>query len=139
MDKIEEGTFPNFGDQPDPVEIEWDNPEGDYYFVTVENLEEDPEIINELTLSEDFPAGAFTFTSEPDIMSFYAIDPRREIRQFGLHQIVVLRVNPEYAALYQSEGTTSTTIAQPPTNIVNGLGIFTGASSDTLYLQVKKR
>lgn len=135
MDKIEAGTMPNFGELPDPIELEWDNSEGEYYYVVVQNIEDDPESINEL-----FEGGgrAFRFTSEPQAMDFYAIDPRRELQQFGMHQIIVFRVNPEYAALYETSGTTSTTIAQPPTNIENGLGIFTGVSSDTLLLNVKK-
>ena len=135
MDKIESGTFPDFSNLPDPIELEWENPEGDYYYVVVENTEEDPETINELF--EDFGI-AFNFTSDPEIMDFYAINPRREIQQFGRHRIIVFRVNPEYAALYETSGTTSTTIAEPPSNVDNGLGLFTGVSSDTLWLNVKK-
>lgn len=135
LEKIESGTFPNFGDLPDPVELQWENTEGDYYYVVVQNIEEDPEVVNELL--EEF-GRPFRFVSEPQIMDFYAIDPRREIQQFGMHEVIVFRVNPEYAALYETSGATSTTIAQPPTNVVNGLGLFTGVSSDTLLLNVIK-
>ena len=141
MDKIEDnGSFPNFGDlqQPDPVELQWDNQEGDYYYVVVQNIEEDPETINELI--QRFTGGRrFRFISEPQVMDFYAIQPQREIQQFGTHQIIVFRVNPEYAALYETSGTTSTTISQPPSNIENGLGIFTGVATDTVFLEVVKR
>lgn len=133
MEKIELGTFPNLGEQPDPIEIQWDNSEGDYFYVVVQNIEDDPEVINELFEDRGI---RFTFISEPQITDFYAIDPRREIQQFGMHQIIIFRVNPEYAALYETSGTTSTTITQPPTNVVNGLGLFTGLSSDTLFLNV---
>lgn len=133
MEKIEAGTFPNMGEQPDLIELEWDNSESDYFYVVVQNIEEEPEVINELFEDTGRP---FRFISEPQITDFYGIDPRREIQQFGLHQIIVFRVNPEYAALYETSGTTSTTITQPPTNVVNGLGLFTGVSSDTLFLNV---
>lgn len=136
MQKIGAGTFPpNIGEQLDPIELEWDNSEGDYFYVVVQNIEDNPEVINELFGDARRP---FRFISEPQITNFYAIDPRREIQQFGMHQIIVFRVNPEYAALYETSGTTSTTIAQPPTNVVNGLGLFTGVSSDTLFLNVIK-
>ncbi|MCB0641619.1 MAG: DUF4249 family protein [Phaeodactylibacter sp.] len=135
MSKIEAGTFPNFDEMPDPIELEWDNTEGDYFYVVVQNIEDDPEVINELF--EDEGRG-FRFISEPQITDFYVIEPRREIQQFGMHRIVIFRVNPEYAALYETSSTTSTTITQPPSNVVNGLGLFTGVSSDTLFLNVKK-
>ena len=76
--------------------------------------------------------------SEPQISSFYAIFPRREFSHYGTHQIIVYRVNPEYAALYERSGNSTLSLEEPPTNIENGLGIFTGASSDTLYLEVVK-
>jgi len=40
--------------------------------------------------------------------------------------------------LYETAGTSSISIASPPSNIENGLGIFTGVSSDTVYLEVIK-
>ena len=80
----------------------------------------------------------FSFITEPQITDFYAIDARRELPQFGTYQIIVFRVNPEYAALYESSGSSTLSLEQPPSNVVNGLGIFTGVSSDTLYLEVRK-
>lgn len=124
------------GEQPDPVEISWENPENDYYYVVVKNIEENPEAINDFG---EFGGGRrFSFISEPTIMSAYNINSRRDIQQFGMHQVIVFRVNPEYVALYETSGSSSTTITQPPSNIENGLGIMTGVSSDTLYLEVKE-
>ena len=136
MEKIEAGTFPNFGDLPEPITISWDNSEGDYYYVLIQNIEESPELINELF--GNIPRG-FRRISEPQIMDEYSINPIREIQQFGRHQIIIFRVMPEYAALYGTSGSTSTSIVEPPTNIENGLGIFTGVSSDTLILNVKEQ
>lgn len=66
------------------------------------------------------------------------MDTRRNLTQYGRHQVIVFRVNHEYAALYQSTGSSTLSLTQPPTNIQNGLGIFTGVSSDTLYFEVTK-
>ena len=125
----------------DPIELSWDNPEGDYYFVLIQNLEEEPEYINLLLqqlLEEDEDNPRFTRITEPSITDFHSIDPRRELQQFGTHRVIVFRVNPEYAALYESSGSSSVSLAQPPTNVNNGLGIFSGLSGDTLLFEVEK-
>lgn len=151
MEKITSGFGGGFGGGPgggfggglstqiEPVEITWDNTEGDYYYVVLKNIEDDPEYINELIRDFDFGNGGFRrslLISEPQTTDFYAIDPRRELTQYGTYEIILFRVNPEYAALYESSGNTSLSLEQPPTNVENGLGIFTGVSTDTLYLEV---
>ena len=133
-EKIEIGERPTFT-QSDPIELNWNNDEGDYYYVYIKNIEENPEYINEMLTTGAF-ARPFTFITEPSIMDTYNIDTRRDLTQFGTHEIVIFRVNPEYAAMYATADATSTSIVEPPTNIENGLGIFTGVSSDTLYLEV---
>ena len=125
----------------DPIEITWDNSEGDYYYIVIKNIESNPEYVNENVAAAILENGGdtrFILITEPKISDFYAIDTRRELTQYGTHQIIVFRVNPEYAALYKSSGNSSLSLEQPPTNVENGLGIFTGVSSDTLYLEVNK-
>ncbi|HMQ90013.1 MAG TPA: DUF4249 family protein [Flavilitoribacter sp.] len=139
LTKISAGSFPgNFGDLPDPIEVTWSNPAGDYYYVVVKNIEENPEYVNEIFGTGELMNRRFTFISKPGTTDYYSIDPRREIRQFGTHQIIVYRVNPEYAALYETSNATSQSITEPPSNVDNGLGVFTGVSSDTLILEVRK-
>ena len=140
MEKIELDDFP-FGSGftiPDPIEVTWDNQEGDYYYILVQNIEEEPEYINERLADPDFPLRNFSFITEPAITDFYIINPGQQIQQFGTYQIIVFRVNPEYAGLYEVSGATSNSLTQPPSNVENGLGIFTGVSSDTLLLEVQK-
>lgn len=145
MEKIEfTGGFPSGGfgalTQLDPIEITWDNPESDYYYVIIENIEENPEFVND-RLAEFEASGnnrRFFRITEPEVTDFHALNTRVDLTQFGTYRIIVFRVNPEYAALYESSGTSSLTITQPPSNVVNGLGIFTGVSSDTVYLEVIK-
>jgi len=134
--KIEAGVFPTGGITiPDPVELSWNNEDGDYYYVVVKNIESDPEYVNDNIAQFD---GQLQFISEPLITDFYLIRSQRELLQFGTYQIIVFRVNPEYAALYQNSSSSTLSLEEPPTNIVNGLGIFTGVSSDTLYLEATK-
>ena len=121
----------------DAIDITWDNSEGDYYYVSIRNIEIDPEIINENDATNGGQLRS-SIISEPQISSFYAIFPRREFSYYGTHQIIVYRVSPEYAALYESSGNSTLSLEEPPTNIENGFGIFTGASSDTLHLEVVK-
>jgi len=121
----------------DPIELTWDNSEGDYYYVVVENIEQNPEDVIILP-DGGFRGRRFAFISEPEITNFYAIQARRELQQYGTHRVVVYRVNPEYAALYNLNGSSSISITEPPSNINNGLGIFIGVSSDTVYVEVKK-
>lgn len=143
MDRIESGSFPgSLGEQPDPIEISWDNEEGDYYYVLIENLEENPAYINEILrdiLEENGDLARFRRLSEPEITDFYAINPRRDLQEFGTHRVIVFRVNPEYAALYETASNSTLNISAPPTNIDNGLGIFSGLSGDTLYFEVRER
>lgn len=134
--QIKAGTFPIGGiNIPDPVEVSWNNEDGDYYYISIKNIESDPEYVNENIGALD---RQFAFITAPQISDFYAIRTRQELTQYGTYQIIVFRVNPEYAALYASSGNSTLSLEEPPSNIVNGLGIFTGVSSDTLYLEVTK-
>ncbi|MCP3930478.1 MAG: DUF4249 family protein [Bacteroidetes bacterium] len=143
MEQIEGGFGPgNITNQPDPIEISWDNPEGDYYYVLLENMEEEPEYIN-LAIQQFLEQNGeeirrFSFITQPQITDFHSVNTRRDIQQFGLYRVIVFRVNPEYAALYESSGSSSLSLEEPPSNVENGLGIFTGVSSDTVYFEVKK-
>ena len=136
LTKIEAGVFPSGGIViPDPVEVTWNNNDGDYYFVLVKNIETDPEYVNENIAQFE---GQLQFITEPQISNIYVIRAQRDLMQFGTYQIIVFRVNPEYAALFDSSGASTLSLEEPPTNIINGLGIFTGLSSDTLYLEVTR-
>lgn len=142
MEQIDEFGF-GANQEVDPIEISWENPEGDYYYVVVENIDENPEYIN-LILQEVIEAQGgelprFGFITEPQITNQYPINTRQEIQQFGLHRVIVFRVNPEYAALYESASNSSLSLSEPPSNVENGLGIFTGVSADTVYFEVKKQ
>ena len=55
----------------------------------------------------------------------------------GNYKILLYHINQEYSDAINASGGTSLTLTNPSTNVVNGLGIFTSMSADTLNLDVK--
>ncbi len=125
------GGMPDF---PDPVKTNWSNPENDYYLVVVENTEENPDAINDFGNVE---RPARLFRNEPTQTNSYDIRAQ-QFQYYGEHRIILFHISPEYSSLYKDSGTTSQNISTPPTNVINGLGIFTAIHSDTLLLTVNK-
>jgi hypothetical protein len=120
---------------PDPVKLTWSNTAQDYYLLVTENAESSPVAIYEINDSTKIPGRIFrnepTQASETEITSM-------NFQYFGKHRLILFHLNADYAALYKNTGTTSLNLTNPVTNIQNGLGIFTGINSDTLYLNVVK-
>jgi hypothetical protein len=124
--------MPNF---PDPIELSWSNTDGAYYLVVVENLESNPEAIFEVTDGNRPPRP--TFRSEPEQNSSFEVG-FQNFTYYGQHQVVLYRLNAEYASLYDDNGNSSQNLTTPYSNIVGGLGIFTGLNADTLMIKVTK-
>lgn len=123
------GLFPQL---PLPMKLTWNNADQSYYLVVVQNIEANPEPINTAPIER-----TFTIRSNP-IQSDNFLLRARVFQYYGRHLIILYKINAEYAALYQNNGSSSLTIKTPYSNIVNGLGIFTGINSDTVKLRVKK-
>lgn len=126
---IQTGIFPPV--MPEPIDISWQNDDNSYYLIVVENIETDPELINENG------AGGMTFRNEPTQSNNYQINSR-SFTYVGTHRIILFHLNPDYAKLYDDSGNSSQNLTNPNSSIQNGFGIFTGINSDTLYLEVKK-
>ena len=58
------------------------------------------------------------------------------ITHLGLHRITVYKVNQEYADLYENLEQDSRDLNEPPTNINNGLGIFSAFNSQNVFFEV---
>jgi len=122
------------------LEVIWDNLEGELHFVVIENAEDNQESI--------FPdiggkfgqigRGAFHRITFPTRESSYQIN-FREIKYWGKYMVKVYRVNQEYADLYDNLEQDSRDLNEPPTNIKNGLGIFSAFNSQTVYFEVVKQ
>jgi hypothetical protein len=117
-------------EMPEPVTLSWTNQNVDYFMIVVENVEVNPVLINEST---DRPIRIFRNTptqgGSQDL-------PPMSFTYYGLHRVILFKLNAEYAALYEQLSNSSLDIKAPPSNVVNGLGIFTGINSDTLYIKV---
>jgi len=121
--------------QNNRINVEWDNPKGDYYFLVIENVESNPEPID---LNDILPFN-FEFVSTPTQDNFFTLIPFIHYTQFGAHRIILYSVNEEYALLYETIEQDSRDLNEPFTNIINGVGIFSGFASDTVYLEINKR
>ncbi len=109
----------------------WDNPDEMYHYMTVECVESTLFPINtsyKVTTVRRFnPIKTTTYTLSDQSFTYY-----------GKHRIVLYKIPDEFAKLYKHYSTNSESLTSPPTNVTNGLGIFTSYSPDTLYLQVTK-
>ena len=123
---------------PDPVELSWNNPNADYYFLHIQNIESYPiSIMPAPPVDRPFAGGGFAFqmVTQPTNANFYSVD-LRQLTHYGTHRIIFTSVNDEYVSLYNSLNQDSREMNEPYSNITNGLGIFTAFNSDTLYLEV---
>lgn len=126
------GTFPTF---PDPLALSWDNPDASYYLVVVENIETDPAEVNEREEDDNRPERVFRI--EPTQSNTLEIRSQ-QFAYYGTHLLILHHLNPEYALLYDESGTNSQNLTDPSSNVSNGLGIFTGLSSDTIQFEVRE-
>jgi hypothetical protein len=121
------------------IEISWDNPDNDYFYVVIENIEENPE---DIQLGFPMPGGGrpnFRFLSQPFQTNTYVLRAMMSIQQYGTHKVKVYRVNKEYAYLYENRTQDSRTLSEPYSNIENGLGIFTAFSHTDATIEVIKQ
>jgi hypothetical protein len=121
----------------DNITVSWENEEEAYYYVSILNIEDDPEPVNDMfeEMEEDMPKMQ---QAPPSVADQYEVR-RRNLMYFGTYRIVVFRVNAEFANLFDNPTMSSVTLTEPPSNLENGLGIFTAYSTDTVYLEVKEQ
>ncbi len=117
---------------PDEIELSWNNTNGSYHVIFIENIESNPDAIYDF----DGNTRDKQFSIPPTQTNNYSLRVRR-FSYYGNHRVILFHVNPDYAALFNSTETTSQNLTNPPTEIENGYGIFTGLDSDTLFINVK--
>jgi len=121
------------------IEVTWSNPNGEYFYVLVENIEEDPEDIDFGFSGFGGKFQNFRFLSRPFITNTYIIRVFLSVQQYGTHRVKLFRVNQEYADLYENREQDSRNLTEPLSNVNNGLGIFTAFSYDEAYFEVVKK
>jgi len=117
-------------DMPDPVEITFSNDDQSYYLVTVVCIDS----VRVPVYKDSIPENDI-YSSMPVTGTQINIMPM-QLSYFGLNRIILYHINPEYATFFTQQASTSQNYQEPPTNIENGLGIFTGINADTLFLNV---
>jgi hypothetical protein len=115
-----------------PLTLKWTNDDGSYYIVVIENMEATLDPVRNFGTT-NVPFGRFR--KSPTTASGIEMRPQ-EFQYFGHHRIILNHVLPDYASLYKETTSSSQNLTNPSSSIVNGYGIFTGLSSDTLYLFV---
>jgi hypothetical protein len=112
--------------------ISWSNPDSLNHVLVFKNTDNDP--FNIITVRSDNKPNFQINTSKA---ASYALT-QSSFNYYGLYKVILLRVNDEYINLLtsNSERSSSQNLVNPPTNIVNGYGIFTAMQADTLNLRV---
>lgn len=114
---------------------EWDNSSEDLYFMIVENLVDELDPIFPDRISNRLRR--FRFISEPTIDNFLEFS-LANLETYGEHVVKVYHINQEYAALYENLEQDSRDLNEPPSNIINGQGVFSAFNSQNLYFNVKR-
>ncbi|MFH0842052.1 MAG: DUF4249 family protein [Bacteroidota bacterium] len=122
-------------EMPEELTLTWDNDDGSFYIVVIENMEEILDPVRDFG-DEEMPEGRFR--KSPTTSSGLRLMPQ-EFQYFGRHRIILFHVLPDYASLYDETDASSLNLTNPSTSITNGYGIFTGLNADTLYLQVEEQ
>ena len=125
------GRFARQGeDAGETLTVSWEAEEDARYFVTIENVEADPDSVESLFAR---PPGSF---ASPLMRGNSLAIQSLFIGFYGTHEVRVFRVTEEYAALEAFRFQNLDELAEPPTNIENGLGIFTAFSSAVVEFEV---
>ncbi len=132
IEQMDTTSGPPSGTMPDPITLTWDNTDGSYYLIVVENIESTLVPIRDF--GDETPPGN-RFKKSPSNSSSEVINSM-EFQYYGMHRIILYHVLPDYAALYNQNSANSLTLTNPSTSITNGYGIFTGLNSDTLFINV---
>ncbi len=122
------------------LDIQWANEQEDNHFLVIEPADTTN---TEPIFNEDIPSNVGTFfdnfrlVSQPSRDSTYTV-VGLSLQNYGSYRAILYRINQEYADLYADQLQDSRNLNEPPTNIENGLGIFTGISSDTVIFEISK-
>lgn len=121
------------------ITLSWDAVEGRRFFVVIESQVEelDPILPEQIPEQSRELLGSFRFISEPsETPEFEIIGIALET--YGRHVAKVFTVNEEYADLFDNLEQDSRDLNEPPSNIVNALGIFTAFAVDSIEFNVTR-
>lgn len=119
--------------QTEDLDINWVNPNQEFHFVLVENIETNPTVINPAAgggLSNLLPTDPLRGETSQVVGAFLA--------EYGAHRVILYKINQEYVDLFNSSDQDSRNLNEPLTNVNNGLGIFTCINADTASFFVRR-
>ena len=129
---IAAGFGGGMGGQPEPIEITWDNPSGDYYIVAAVCITPNPtpvyEIDEEDEEDEDTPGFPLSFQTEPTQGASIQLSSQ-SFSYYGRYAVKLCRIQPEYVLLCRRMANSSANLVELHANVENGYGLFTGVSS----------
>ena len=115
----------------------WNNPNNELHFISIESVATE----NDPIFPVDFPQEGRDFLSqfrfapqaiEEDTFSIVGI----AFENYGYHRAKVYRVNQEYADLFNNPEQDSRDLTEPPSNVINGFGIFSAFASDSVFFDI---
>lgn len=111
--------------------ITWTNPDSLQHMLLFKNTDSNP---FEIIAVRNNRNASFEINTER--ASTYSIT-QTTFKYYGAYKVILLRVNDEYINVLTSNTRgSSQNLVNTPTNVVNGLGIFTAMQADTLNLKV---
>jgi hypothetical protein len=135
-DTIKILDFGNFID-PTAIQFAWNNPGNDYHLVVVKNLGPTWGQVQQDTY---YPKWKLHFYTSPTKESSIVVSVKKNFFYKGRDYLILYRILPEYAVVFNKNNNSSLNLSNAPTNITNGFGIFTGFSTaDTLTLWVQDK
>jgi hypothetical protein len=112
-----------------PLTLSWNNPDNEYFMV----LAQTNDTLSPIDTSSHFRHTFFR--NQPVQSGTYQLSPR-DFSYYGNYNVILYKLNADYAALYNSTGNNSQNLTKPISNINNGLGIFSGINADTLKITI---
>jgi hypothetical protein len=111
------------------VRFTWNNPDSLYHILVFKNDDANTYVSS---------SGNLPSNSSIDVKKVEAYDVTyRQFKYSGFYNVILFTVNKEYSdILTTNTNTSSQQLTNPPGNIQNGYGIFTGMQADTIRLNV---
>ncbi|MEM7552232.1 MAG: DUF4249 family protein [Bacteroidota bacterium] len=121
------------------ITLTWDSEPNRFYFIIIESrLDELAPILPEEVPQQSLELlASFNTISEPsEATSFEIIGIGLE--SYGRYVATVFSVNDEYVDLFENSVQDSRDLNEPPSNVNNGLGIFTAFATDSIMFEVRR-
>jgi hypothetical protein len=122
------------------ITMSWSNPDNELYYTVIEfrSFYLRPILPRDVQEVVDGILEDFAIISAPSTDTTFTINGAL-LPSYGPYVAKVYKVNQEYADLYDSETQDSRDLNEPPSNIINARGIFSGFTGDSISFEVIKK